>query len=870
MNTGRTGWCAPSAAAHDGHEPVDVGLTGGQRSDLQLVGRRDALGERRRDVVGLLRQRRGVGCRRRPSASTPTSSLTRAERGAQRPRLPRRRLDDGPRLAQCGQRGVGTGAQLGLVHRAGRCRWRRRSARRRASDRTPAAAGSRSPVATPTTPRRSAGSPRRARCGRPRPGRSPGWRTRRPGATSARSADRRPAGRRSARTPTATGRARRRSPARGRSTVSPRTQAAAAGAAASGRRGPRRASGRDAVRRRRAPRVPASRAPGAVAGPRSATTTRLVTTAPSRGVRVTSGSTGRSWRSRAPAAAAARSRLPAAVWCTASASSTSADGVVACRRRRAARPRAGSGARRSPAAGRAAQPLLRGQHGEQPEPVDHVAGGDRLDRRVEVAGAGLQRRGDPQADDQRRPGRRRSACARSGSRAARRAAGRRRRPRAAAAPRAHAPTTGRGRTRPSAPCDSRPLRSSAARHGVPERRRGDVPEAVGAPDRGRGAGPRPTRSTRRGRRAADRPAARASRAVAKDVNQASRRELNRSSTPRNAHSSSSAGAAASTSSAARNRARPLTGLAGWRDVLVQSALRQAGRHLVVHGDAASRARSAAASARADANCIGSRCGSGSSTRTRSGVRTPRRTKPAAARSSTVSPSDQLRRRRLVQLLHGGEGQQRFEQGDRVLAQVELPAPGVALAGERGDLGDVARAGVALGDERHAERVAVGGRGEVLDPGRPVRRDVQPVGDVVEPRRLPGAQRGQPVRCRPLRRRDHLPPAQLPRHRGALEQLEQHVVDALGRRRRDRGGAPDRAAPPTWTAASRCSGGGSGRASSRGAATAAGARPAARRTAAARAGSSATARTRGSAVAACNRKWSVVASLPCGSSSSDTK
>ena len=45
-------------------------------------------------------------------------------------------------------------------------------------------------------------------------------------------------------------------------------------------------------------------------------------------------------------------------------------------------------------------PLLRALHGEHPEPVDHVARGHRFDRRVEVAGAGLQRHGDPQADDE--------------------------------------------------------------------------------------------------------------------------------------------------------------------------------------------------------------------------------------------------------------------------------------------------------------------------------------------------------------------------------------------------------------------------------------------------------------------------------------
>ena len=72
--------------------------------------------------------------------------------------------------------------------------------------------------------------------------------------------------------------------------------------------------------------------------------------------------------------------------------------------------------------------------------------------------------------------------------------------------------------------------------------------------------------------------------MAKDVNQASMRELNRSSTPRKAHSSSAAGAAASTSSAARNRASPLTGLAGWPMCSDSSALPRRDRHLVVHGD----------------------------------------------------------------------------------------------------------------------------------------------------------------------------------------------------------------------------------------------------------------------------------------------
>ena len=151
-----------------------------------------------------------------------------------------------------------------------------------------------------------------------------------------------------------------------------------------------------------APRTPRAGQParGAVAEPRSATTTRFVTTAPSRGVRVTSGSTGRSWRSSAPAAAAARSRLPAAVWCTASANSTS---LTASYVPATSRSTASSRVWRSPVTCSCASSwnhCWRGQQLEQPEAVDDVAGGHRLDRRVEVAGAGLQRRGDPEADDQ--------------------------------------------------------------------------------------------------------------------------------------------------------------------------------------------------------------------------------------------------------------------------------------------------------------------------------------------------------------------------------------------------------------------------------------------------------------------------------------
>ena len=239
------------------------------------------------------------------------------------------------------------------------------------------------------------------------------------------------------------------------------------------------------------------------------------------------------------------------------------------------------------------------------------------------------------------------------------------------------------------------------------------------------------------------------------------------------------------SRAARNRASPFTGLAGVARCARRSgaAHRRAG-HLVVHRDQLAVAGSGRSGGerprrrelqrrsladRAPRPARGRACGR------------PWRTKPAAARSADASCStSHLRRRRLVQLLHGGEGQQRFEQGDRVLAQVELAPAFVTPAGERGDLGDVARAGIALGDERHAERVALGRRGEVLDPGRLVRRDVQPLGDVGEPSAPAGRGAGQPFGRRPLRRRHHLAPAQLPRHRRALQQLEQHVVDALGR------------------------------------------------------------------------------------------
>ena len=105
--------------AHHGHEPVDVGLTGPQRSGPQLIGRRDALGEQRGDIVGLPGQRLGVGGRRRPG---------RRHRPARSPRRARARSGPGSRGAdsmvacasrKCGQRGVGTLAQLGIVHRAG-------------------------------------------------------------------------------------------------------------------------------------------------------------------------------------------------------------------------------------------------------------------------------------------------------------------------------------------------------------------------------------------------------------------------------------------------------------------------------------------------------------------------------------------------------------------------------------------------------------------------------------------------------------------------------------------------------------------------------------------------------------------------------
>ena len=105
--------------AHHGDEPVDVGLPLAQRAGLQLVGRRDPLGEQRRDVVGLLPEGLGVGGRRRQRVDADELAH-RVERAAQRPGLPRRRRHRGVRLAQCGEHGVGPLTQLSVVDRAGR------------------------------------------------------------------------------------------------------------------------------------------------------------------------------------------------------------------------------------------------------------------------------------------------------------------------------------------------------------------------------------------------------------------------------------------------------------------------------------------------------------------------------------------------------------------------------------------------------------------------------------------------------------------------------------------------------------------------------------------------------------------------------
>ena len=171
-----------------------------------------------------------------------------------------------------------------------------------------------------------------------------------------------------------------------------------------------------------------------------------------------------------------------------------------------------------------------------------------------------------------------------------------------------------------------------------ERRRGDVPEAVGAPDRGRGGGPRPSRSTRGGRRgpigAQLGEAGGGERrepgveARAEQVEHAAERPLQLVGRCRREHVEGGEEAGEAVDRARRRR-----------DVLAQ---RRRGAGAVATrsctGDVACPARSRRRASRAESNCSGSRCGSGSSTRTRSGVRTPLRTKPAAARSSTERPS----------------------------------------------------------------------------------------------------------------------------------------------------------------------------------------------------------------------------------------
>ncbi len=141
------------------------------------------------------------------------------------------------------------------------------------------------------------------------------------------------------------------------------------------------------------------------------------------------------------------------------------------------------------------------------------------------------------------------------------------------------------------------------------------------------------------------------------------------------------------------------------------------------------------------------------------------------------PDDRAPRRRQVHLRTGGERQQRFEQGDRVLAQVEIAAPSRARLGQGGDLGDVGRAGVALEHERHVEDRVPVRRREVLHLGRTGVRDAEQLGDRVQVRRLVRAQQGHPIRRRPLRRGRHLPPVHRPRHRRPLEQVEDQVLDA---------------------------------------------------------------------------------------------
>ena len=117
--------------------------------------------------------------------------------------------------------------------------------------------------------------------------------------------------------------------------------------------------------------------------------------------------------------------------------------------------------------------------------------------------------------------------------------------------------------------------------GVAERRGEHVAEALGT---GAGVGtkvldPAVAPEVDAGR--AGRRAGASAGAWASDVNQASSRELNRSSTPRNAHSISSAGDWATTSVAARKRAIECAGLAGSARMSMIGVESSSQRHLVV-------------------------------------------------------------------------------------------------------------------------------------------------------------------------------------------------------------------------------------------------------------------------------------------------
>ena len=120
MSTGSIGWCAPSAARTTATSRATSVSPAPSGLEPQLVGRRDAVGEQRRDVVGLARQGLGVGWPRAASASTPTSSRDRVERAAQRAGSRGADCDASraPR-ARAATAAVGPRAQLGDVDRAG-------------------------------------------------------------------------------------------------------------------------------------------------------------------------------------------------------------------------------------------------------------------------------------------------------------------------------------------------------------------------------------------------------------------------------------------------------------------------------------------------------------------------------------------------------------------------------------------------------------------------------------------------------------------------------------------------------------------------------------------------------------------------------